>query len=439
MRRGARVLLYLGTAAVVLGLGKYHAAVIGEYDFTGSRRFAWSITYMFLLALAAYGVGLPDVPRTAGQALWSALGATAVAGVGISLLQLVAGSALLPRFVVLWSAVLLVPGYVLCALVAAQGRRRGERRDRVVAIADPDEVAAFATELTHNPERPASLVWALAPADAHPTAPGQQPLVETALDIGASVVVLDRAAQNDDLVVAQVAALHESGIRVRTLSLFYDEWLGKLPVSELERTSLMFDIGEVHRVRYGRIKRLLDLVGALVSLPVLLAATPFVLLGNLVGNRGPLLYLQPRVGKGGEEFDIVKFRTMTPDAGPSEWTTDDDPRITPFGRLLRRTHVDELPQAVNILRGDLSLIGPRPEQPRYVEELKEKIPFYGLRHLVRPGLTGWAQVKYPYGANEIDALEKLQYEFFYLRHQGLGLDARILGRTLRHVLAGGGR
>jgi lipopolysaccharide/colanic/teichoic acid biosynthesis glycosyltransferase len=394
---------------------------------------------MVLLALAAYGVGLPDVPRSAGQALASAIGATAAAGVGISLLQLIAGSALLPRFVVLWSAILLVPGYAACALVAAQGRRRGERRDRVVAIADPDEVAAFATELTHNPERPASLVWAVAPGDAHPSAPGHQPLVDTALEIGASVVVLDRAAQNDDQVVAQVAALHEGGIRVRTLSLFYDEWLGKLPVSELERMSLMFDIGEVHRVRYGRVKRIVDVVGGLVALPVLLVAIPFVLVGNLLANRGPLLYSQPRVGKGGEEFHIVKFRTMTPDAKPSEWTTEDDPRITPFGRILRRTHIDELPQAVNILRGHLSLIGPRPEQPRYVEELKEKIPFYGLRHLVRPGLTGWAQVKYPYGANEIDALEKLQYEFYYLRHQGLGLDARILGRTLRHVLAGGGR
>ena len=439
MRRGARALLYLGTAAVVLGLGKYHADAIGDYDFTDSFRFAWSLTYMVLLALAAYAVGLPDVPRSVGQAIGSAAAATAAAAGGISLLQLVAGSALLPRFVVFSSAVALVPGYVLCSLVAAQGRRRGERRDRVVAIADPDEVAAFATELTHNPERPAALVWALTPEDAHPERPDHQPLVEVAADIGATVVVLDRAAQNDDLVVHQVAALHEQGVRVRTLSLFYDEWLGKLPVSELERMSLMFDIGELHRVRYGRVKRIIDIAAGVLALPVLVAVTPFVLLGNLVANRGPLIYHQTRVGKGGVHFEILKFRTMTPDAGPSAWTSDDDPRVTPFGRLLRRTHLDELPQAINMVKGDLSLVGPRPEQPRYVEELHEKIPFYGLRHLVRPGLTGWAQVKYPYGASEIDAMEKLQYEFFYLRHQGLGLDARIVGRTLRHVLAGGGR
>ncbi len=255
--------------------------------------------------------------------------------------------------------------------------------------------------------------------------------------------MLDRAAQNDDSIVAQAAELHEAGIRVRTLSLFYDQWLGKLPLSELERVSLLFDIGELHRARYGRVKRIIDTVGAAAGLLVLVAVTPLVWLGNTVGNRGPLLYRQARVGKGGKEFEILKFRTMTPAAAGTaeraEWTTDDDPRITPFGAWLRRTHLDELPQVVNILRGDLSVVGPRPEQPRYVEELEGKIPFYRLRHLVRPGLTGWAQVKYPYGASEGDALEKLQYEFYYLRHQGLALDLRIIGRTVRSVLGRGGR
>ncbi len=134
-----------------------------------------------------------------------------------------------------------------------------------------------------------------------------------------------------------------------------------------------------------------------------------------------------------------KDRTMVPGASASEWTAPDDPRITRFGAWLRRTHLDELPQAVNILRGELSTVGPRPEQPAYVEELVEKIPFYNLRHLVRPGLTGWAQVKYPYGSTEADAIEKLQYEFYYLRHQGLGLDLRIIGRTIRSVIGRGGR
>jgi lipopolysaccharide/colanic/teichoic acid biosynthesis glycosyltransferase len=230
-------------------------------------------------------------------------------------------------------------------------------------------------------------------------------------------------------------------MRVRTLSMFYEEWLGMLPVSELEQVSLMFDIGEVHRGRYGRFKRVTDLVLGLLALPLLVVAVPFVLVGDLVANRGSLFYSQPRVGKNGEPFRIYKFRTMraAPEGASTEWTARDDPRITSFGRLLRVSHLDELPQVVNIIKGDLSVVGPRPEQPHYVEELREKLPFYDLRHLVRPGLTGWAQVKYGYAGDESDAMEKLQYEFYYLRHQSLGLDTRIVGRTIRSVLGRAGR
>jgi lipopolysaccharide/colanic/teichoic acid biosynthesis glycosyltransferase len=267
-----------------------------------------------------------------------------------------------------------------------------------------------------------------------------RPVVAAAVDHRATAVVLDRSAQLDDSIVAQAAQLHETGVRVRTLSLCFDEWLGKLPLSELERVSLMFDIGEVHRARYGRLKRIFDVLTGLAGTALMVAVTPAVIVGNRVANRGPLFYRQARVGKNGRSFEILKFRTMSPHAdGTSAWTADDDPRVTRFGAWLRRTHLDELPQSLNILRGDLSIVGPRPEQPHYVEELSQKIPFYNLRHLVRPGLTGWAQVKYPYGASVADALEKLQYEFYYLRHQGLGLDARILVRTMRSVLGRQGR
>jgi lipopolysaccharide/colanic/teichoic acid biosynthesis glycosyltransferase len=204
--------------------------------------------------------------------------------------------------------------------------------------------------------------------------------------------------------------------------------------------ALMFDIGEIHRARYGRFKRALDLAIGVVVVPVFLACIPLVFLANFAANRGPLFYRQRRVGRNNEEFTIWKFRTMRPDVdAPTTWTTTDDPRVTRFGRVLRRTHVDELPQTVNLLRGELSTVGPRPEQPRYVDDLSEKIRFYRLRHLVRPGITGWAQVKYDYGSTDIDAMEKLQYEFWYLRHQGLVLDVRVIGRSLRSVVGRGGR
>jgi lipopolysaccharide/colanic/teichoic acid biosynthesis glycosyltransferase len=172
---------------------------------------------------------------------------------------------------------------------------------------------------------------------------------------------------------------------------------------------------------------------------VVVLAVPLVVLGDLLANRGPLFYRQSRVGRNNQPFTIWKFRTMRAGTGESTWTQPDDPRITPFGRFLRRTHVDELPQAINLLKGDVGIVGPRPEQPHYVDQLTERIRFYRLRHLVRPGVTGWAQVKYDYGASDIDAMEKLQYEFWYLRHQGLGLDLRILGRTIRSLLGRSGR
>ncbi|MFN2607211.1 MAG: sugar transferase [Acidimicrobiales bacterium] len=438
MRRLARPLLFAGIAAAVLGLAQAHALAHG-YGLVDSSRFAWTLAYVALLGLCAYGAGLPELAGTRRAVVATTVGATAAAAFGVSVLQLLGGSALLPRFVVFASPALVLPWSLLCAALARDGRAHDSRRDRLVVVSGLAAAAELGDDLDAEPERPAVVAEVLDPAVATARRPGSRPLVEAVRATGATAVVLDRAAQADDSIVAQAAELHEAGVRVRTLSLFYEQWLGKLPMSELERVSLMFDIGELHRSRYGRMKRVLDAVFSLAGLAVLALVTPAVLVGNLVANRGPLLYRQPRVGKNGRVFEILKFRTMRPGPPSTEWTSTADPRITPFGAWLRRTHLDELPQVLNILGGHLSVVGPRPEQPQYVETLEAKLPFYRLRHLVRPGLTGWAQVKYPYGASDADALEKLQYEFYYLRHQGLALDLRIIGRTLRSVLARSGR
>jgi exopolysaccharide biosynthesis polyprenyl glycosylphosphotransferase len=440
VRRFARPLFFAGIVAVVFGLAKAHAVRHG-YDFTDSFRFAWSFAYIGLLAACAYGAGLPELGRNRRSVVVTTLASTATAAAGMSLLQLLAGSALLPRLVVFSAPLILVPFAVLCAHLARDGRTRDGRRDRIIVVSSLTEGLELGDELEATPERHAVVAAVLDPHAASASGSGSRPLVDAVRGAGATALVLDRTAQSDDSIVAQAAELHESGLRVRTLSLFYEQWLGKLPVSELERVSLMFDIGEVHRARYGRMKRILDGFVGVVGLAALAVVTPVVLVGNRLANRGPLLYRQSRVGKNGQVFEILKFRSMTPETtgATTEWTKHDDPRITPFGSWLRRSHLDELPQVLNILRGHLSVVGPRPEQPRYVETLEAKLPFYRLRHLVRPGLTGWAQVKYPYGASEGDALEKLQYEFYYLRHQGLALDLRIIARTIRSVLGRGGR
>ena len=348
-----------------------------------------------------------------------------------------AGGQLLPRFVIFGAAAAVTPVYVLAAMAAEGGRQRAEARDRVIVVGDGEEGALLRTELAAEPERPAVVVGAYDTASMIGTGQGL-PLVMAGESAGASVVVLSRRASEVEHVVDQAAALHRRGVRVRTLTGFYTEWLGKLPISELERASMLFDIGEIHGRRYARVKRLADVAFGLLGTVALLVVLPFVTLGNLVANRGSVFFRQDRIGRDGHVFTMWKLRTMESGAR-SDWTRSGDARITPWGGALRRTHLDELPQALNILRGDLSIVGPRPEQPQYVEELTDKIPFYELRHVVRPGLTGWAQVKFGYAGDERDALEKLQYDFFYLQRQTLGLDVRIVARTVRDVCRGGGR
>jgi lipopolysaccharide/colanic/teichoic acid biosynthesis glycosyltransferase len=441
MRRVARVCALVGPLVAVLGLSKYHARFVADppYDFTASSRFPWALAFIGLLWLASYAMGLPDGRPTRRGALLAAVASTLVAAVGISLAQLAVGVALLPRFVMVGSAVVLVPWYVLCARLAADVDARARGATRVVVVGDMADVSSLWLDLESKPVRPATIAGVLTCDEAKVRA-RRAPLVELVRTCEANLVVLDSAAQQDSSVVRQAATLHQRGVRVRSLLSFYEEWLGKLPLPELERVSMMFDIAEVHGASYARLKRLLDLVCGAFGAVALLVATPFVLVGNLLANRGPLMYRQERIGKDGVPFTILKFRTMrvAPAGEGTSWTTHDDPRITRWGGVLRRAHVDELPQAWNILRGDLSVVGPRPEQARYVQELTDKLPFYPFRHLVRPGLTGWAQVMYGYAGDEQDALEKLQYEFFYLRHQSVALDVRIIVRSLRSVLGGAG-
>jgi lipopolysaccharide/colanic/teichoic acid biosynthesis glycosyltransferase len=427
------------TVAVILVLGTVHAELIGHYALTQLPRFAWELVFVALSVVCTYAAGLPDEARRAANATVRAFAALLVAAGLVSLLALLAAEPLLPRFVVLGTVGVLSPVLAACSVLAEHTRRRQADGERVLAICNEEEARALANDLLDSPERPAVLVARCDAAELRSGGARRAPLREVVASSGATLVVMSREAQGDDDLVTQVAALHRSGLRVRTLSLFYDEWLGKLPVGELEQLSLLFDINELHRPSYQRLKRALDVLVALAGLVAFAVAVPLVALGDLFGNRGPLFYRQQRVGKNGEVFTILKFRTMRPDGSPSSWTEPDDCRIGRLGRLLRRSHVDELPQFVNVLRKELTVVGPRPEQPHYVTRLAEKIPYYDLRHLVRPGITGWAQVKYDYGSSELDAFEKLQYEFYYLCHQSLGLDLRIIGRTLRSIANRRGR
>ncbi|PWH82788.1 sugar transferase [Algibacter marinivivus] len=182
--------------------------------------------------------------------------------------------------------------------------------------------------------------------------------------------------------------------------------------------------------------RLFDVLISLIGVLIGLIFLPFILLGNFIGNKGPLFYSQERVGKNGNLFKIIKFRTMIKDAEQSgiKWAKKGDVRVTPFGKFLRHSRLDEIPQFINILKGDMSLIGPRPERPFFVRELSKMLPFYETRHIVKPGLTGWAQVKTRYAASIDDSLLKLQYDLYYIKHRGFFLDMNILIKTMSTVI-----
>lgn len=451
MVRGRLALLIhqVGLVVIVGGFAQLHARLLAPelYQVLSSPRLPWTGLFLGLLCVASYSVGLPDLQRTRLEALATAVGASLASVVGVSLLQGLLGMPLLPRSVVGLTA-LVVPLWSLIQWNLSQDLdRRSASRDRVFLISHQEDTAALRAELRRAPERPARIVGHMDLAQAGLVAgPGGdrgESIVEMIRAPNPTVLVLDGAAQADPAIVGAASTLHQQGMRVRTLSLFYEEWLGKIPVSELEKVAMLFDIGEVHRDRYARIKRLIDVVVATPGLLVLAPVAAVLMVLNPLFNRGPLLFRQERVGKGGEVFDTLKFRSMIPvaDADPSHavWTAEADPRVTPMGRWMRRTHLDELPQLLNIVRGELTLVGPRPEQPHYVEELRTKLPYYDARTLVRPGLTGWAQVKFGYAASDSDALEKLQYDLFYLRRQNLALDLRILIRTARHLFSTGGR
>jgi lipopolysaccharide/colanic/teichoic acid biosynthesis glycosyltransferase len=233
---------------------------------------------------------------------------------------------------------------------------------------------------------------------------------------------------------------NDAGIRVRSLADLYEELTGRLLLDQLGHTWLLgLPMRSQTSHIYAAIKRTLDVVVAIPALIVLgVLVLPLAVVVKLDG--GPVFHRQVRVGKHGRPFTVVKLRTMRPRTGDeTTWTEAGDHRITMAGRLLRRLHIDELPQSWAIFRGQMSLIGPRPEQPQYVEQLRSEIDFYNTRLTVRPGLTGWAQVNSGYGSSVDDARVKLSYDLYYVKHQSLSLDLIILARTIMAVLSLSGR
>ena len=236
----------------------------------------------------------------------------------------------------------------------------------------------------------------------------------------------------------QLINLLENGYIIREYTQVYESITQRIPVQYVSRDFYRyFPFSRSNQNHfYLIIVRLLEIIISSIGIGFGIAILPLILIGNLIGNRGDLFYTQKRVGKNGEVFKIVKFRTMVKNAekNGAVFATTNDVRITPFGKFLRKSRLDEFPQFINILKGDMAVIGPRPERPVFVKEIAEVMPFYETRHVVKPGLTGWAQVNYSYGATIDDSLIKLQYDLYYIKHRSLFLDFNILFKTFSTVL-----
>lgn len=254
-------------------------------------------------------------------------------------------------------------------------------------------------------------------------------------------VIVAMGDRHGKLPVEQLLALKSRGVLIQDATEVYEAITGKVPLESLRLGWLLFS-PSFSDFRFVLVyKRLAAIFASALGLLLCLPLIPLVALAIQLSSRGPILYRQRRVGRQGVVFNCYKFRTMRQDAEAdtgATWTADNDPRITVVGKFLRSSRLDEIPQLWNVLRGDMNFVGPRPERPEFVEWLSREIPHYNVRHIVRPGITGWAQVRYRYGSSIEDAQEKLRYDLFYVKNISPGFDLLILFYTIKIILLGRG-
>jgi sugar transferase (PEP-CTERM system associated) len=286
------------------------------------------------------------------------------------------------------------------------------------------------------------------PNEKHPAVPSElilpatMSLTETAQSLHVDEVVVALTERRaGSMPLRELLDCKLRGIKVYDLNSHFEKRLGQIRIDYLNAGWLIFGDGFNQGVGRTAVKRIFDLVCATV---LIVLASPFMLATAVLirlDSRGPVLYRQERVGLNGQPFDVVKFRSMKQDAesdGKPVWATSGDSRVTRVGKLIRKSRIDELPQLFSVLNGHMSLVGPRPERPFFVEQLTREIPFYAVRHSVKPGVTGWAQVRYQYGSTIEDSQEKLQYDLHYVKNHSLWLDLQVLAHTVHVVLTGKG-
>ena len=449
-----RLLLPAGDAAVAAGavagaLLIWSAAEGVPFTWTyvwSHAVWLWLAPPWLLLLLPAYRTGAAYSVRTAAAVAVRA----AVGGAGLYLLvYFLSPRDLLPRIVVLSFLALAAPSTVAWRAAAVRLLLRGRRGARVAIVgagAAAREIGELLraraphSRVTAFVSSPGQTAWRLPGTAAVAGATGLERLVAEGQ---ASELVLTREAARDDELLRAVVRAQQRGVEVVHMQTLYEEMLGRVPVRHLDPDRTLSSLaGVVQRGKASEtVKRAVDVAAGGVGCVLLALLLPVLVPAIWLDVGRPAFFRQQRVGLSSRPFALLKFRTMGLNAerdGP-QWASDDDARTSRFGRFLRKSRLDETPQFWNVLKGDMSLIGPRPERPEFVDQLERLIPFYRERLMVRPGLTGWAQVNFRYGSSVDDSATKLEYDLYYVKRRSLLFDLLIALRTVGTVLRFAGR
>jgi len=309
--------------------------------------------------------------------------------------------------------------------------------ENVLIIGWNKEIAQIIKIVRRNPQLGYRIVKQVKPQDI------QTPfdLLEMATQENIKTIITAIDPHQDARLVQSLYQCLPLKIDFSDLPSFYEKILGKVPISSIGEIWFLENLTENEKNFYEAFKRVFDMLGALVFGLISLVLYPIIILAIKIDSKGPIFYRQRRISQDGQIFKVIKFRSMVDEAekNGAQWADQQDHRITKIGRFIRKVRLDELPQLWNVLTGQMSFIGPRPERIEFVQQLEKEVPYYQIRHIVKPGLTGWAQVNFHYGASVKDSIEKLQFELYYIKHRSFVLDLSIMLRTIKIILKGGGR
>lgn len=345
--------------------------------------------------------------------------------------------------------------YLLVAILVVRGvlllMRSAQGSSRVLIVGTGPEAVSVANDLRGSSRvRDEVIGFYLTPGATPDAAIDSKLLLDTRLPLNElvrdlkvdSIIVAAREQRGGAMPMDQLVLCRSMGVPVMDLAGFYERTHAEVPLDSLKASWLVYGPGFVQGTTRRVLKRVFDIVTSSILLVLALPVMVIAAIAIKLDSRGPLIYKQERVGLGGRGFMCLKFRSMCNDAerdGVARWATKNDARVTRVGRIIRKTRIDELPQLFSVLKGEMSIVGPRPERPSFVRELQSQVAFYDLRHTVKPGVTGWAQVRYCYGASVEDSRRKHQFDLYYIKNNSLLLDIVILIETVTVVLFGEGQ